>query len=378
MKKLKIAVMVETLNYHSGARAPLEIAKHLSKRGHVVTVYSYDFMRDPTVKNDLISHTVSSVILKRNSLPFIGKYFSVLPLFKKLNLDAPDVICFAGTLPFFIACKLTGIPIILTYYGSQMDAYLEQKIPNESILLHDKILNFIGNIYIYIANFLLMRFSTRVIAISYFSALEAKKLYHRTSDRIIYLGTTPLLNKNSKIEKKSNSIKLLSVSRITPYKGFHVMINALKNIQTKTKIIFTIAGSQPRKKYLKYLEKIKNDNTRIIINPDDNTLAKLYADADFYINTDKYLYFGLPILEAAHFAKPTVSLNLGAASELIQHGKTGFVTNNLKELSYYLQRLIEDQKLRRELGANAQQLSKKFSWEKCAREWEKIFYKYAN
>lgn len=347
MKKLRIGVLTEIINYHSGARAPLMIAKGLVKRGHKVTVFAYDFMLDQLTFDDLKKSGIEIIFIKKKKVKYIGKYLSSISLFKSLKKNPPEAILFSGTLPFFLAGKLLGIPIIWMYMGTQFDALLENTIPNQGISFIAKTFNAVVNVYIYLVGF------------------------------IIYLGTTFFQKHNTKTLRKKDYISLLSISRITPYKGFHLVIEAIKKVKVSKKIILMIVGSQPKEKYLAYLKKIGGKNIRIIIDPPDQELARLYQNSDIYVTADRYLYFGLPIFEATQFGTPTVSLNFAAANELIVHGKTGFVANNLDEFSYYLQKLIADEKLRKMLGYNALQWSKTFSWEECARKWEKLLIKYA-
>lgn len=374
---MKIAIIVEIVNYHSGARAPLEIAKHLAKLHHKITIYAYNYWEDYETRNDIIKSGVSIVTLNKVSIPFIGKYITAFSLFGKLKKSSPEAIAYAGTLPFFLSSKLTNMPIILMYHGAQPNAYLERKNPDEQITIKDRLLNQLANLYIYLNNAILIYLSTHIVAISKFAAQEVKKLYRKQAHAVIYLGTTSFSSKKQSTKKEKDSIAILSVSRITPYKGFHLIIEAIKKIKNGRKIILTIVGSQPKISYLKCLKKIGKEMVRIIIDPSDKELSLLYQRSDIYVTADRYLYFGLPIFEAAQFGKPTVSLNLAAANELIVHGKTGFVANNLDEFSYYLQKLIEDEKLRNKLGNNALQWSKTFSWEECARKWEKVLLKYA-
>jgi len=373
---MKIAIVVEIINYHSGARAPLEIAMHLAKLRHKVTLYAYSYNEDYETRKDVIRMGVSIVVLNKVPLPFIGKYITAFSLFWILKKSSPKVIAYAGTLPFFLSSKLTLIPIILMYHGTQPNAYLERKNPDEQITLKDKLLNQIANMYIYLVNGILVYLSKEIVAISKFAAKEVERLYRKKAHSVIYLGTTSLLLDKQSTKKKNASIDILSVSRITPYKGFHLIIEAIKKIKTNRKIILTIVGSQPKTSYLQYLKKIGKEIVQIVINPSDKELSKIYQRSDIYVNADRYLYFGLPIVEAAQFEKPTVSLNFAAAKELIMHGKTGFVANDLNEFSNYLQKLIEDENLRHKLGYNALQWSKTFSWEKCAKEWEKVLLKY--
>lgn len=376
---MKIGIITEIISFHSGARAPLELAKHLAKQGHDISVYGYDFGTDGSAKLDLKAHSVRVLIFKKpHPHPsLIGRIIAAVSLFKNLRRDNPDVIIFAGTISFFLEARLTGIPIIQIYMGTQFDALLENTIPNQGILFIVKAFNAVLNVCIYLVGFIIYRLSTELVAISKYAAHEGKHLYKKNANMIIYLGTTFFQKYNTKTLRKKDYISLLSISRITPYKGFHLIIEAIRAVKTKKNINLIIAGSQPKQNYVEYLKKIGGNSVNIIIDPSDTILSNLYQQSNIYVCADRYLYFGLPIFEAAQFGKPTVSLNFAAAHELIEHGKTGFVANNLDEFANFLQKLIEDEKLRKKLGLNALQWAKTFSWEKCAREWEKILYKYA-
>lgn len=368
---MKIAIVAEIINYHSGARAPLEIAKHLAKRNHVVTVYAYDYWQDQEATNDMVKSGVSVITLHKVSIPFVGKYITACSLFTMLKKSSPQVIAYAGTLPFFLACTLTRLPILLMYHGIQPDAYLEKRNPDEPVSIRDSLFNQIANLYIYFTNAILIFLSTDIVTISKFAAKEVESLYHKKVPTVIYLGTTSLLTKKQLNKKEKTSITILSVSRITPYKGFHIILEAIKKIKTKKNIVLTIAGSQPRMNYIRYLKQLGGKNVRIILEPSDPELAKLYQQADFCVTADRYLYFGLSIFEAGFFNKPTIALNQAAASEVIQHERTGFVAKNLHELARYMTILINDTKLTTTLGKNANELAKKLSWDYCAGQWEK-------
>ena len=374
---MKIAIVVEIINYHSGARAPLEIAKHLARLHHKVTIYAYSYGQDYETRNDIIKSGASIVTLNKIPIPFIGKYITAFSFFGILKKSSPKVIAYAGTLPFFLSSKLTRIPIILMYHGTQPNAYLEKKNPDEQITIKDKLLNQIANMYIYLVNGILIYLSKEVVAISKFAANELERLYRKKAHSVIYLGTTSLLLEKQSSKKEKTSIAILSVSRITPYKGFHLIIEAIKKVKTNKKVILTIVGSQPKHKYIEYLKKLGGNSVEIVLDPSDKELSKLYQQSDFYVTADRYLYFGLPIVEAAQFGKPTLSLNFAAAKEIIAHNKTGFIANNINEFSKYLQKLIEDDSLRKALGAKALQRVRKYTWEICAQNWETTIKQFA-
>lgn len=376
MKTLKIGILTEIINFHSGSRAPLEIARHLSILGQIVTVYAYNTMLDKQAKSSLEKNGVRIKIIKRITLPYFGKYISSISLYKILKKDNPDIMTFSGTLPFFLSAKLTGIPLIRIYMGTQFNALLEETTPEKGVPIWLNFLNIIANTVIYLNNFISFRLSDGIVCISKFAKYEGENLYGRTVNAVIYLGTTPLLKKFTKFKKNRDAINIISVSRITPYKGFHKIIEAIKNVKTKKKIVFTIVGSQPKQDYLTYLKKIDCDKLKIILNPSDSQLAQIFRSSNIYACADRYLYFGLPICEAASFKIPTVTLNLAAASEIVEHKKTGFVANSQEEFSKYLAKLINDPSLCSNMGKAAnKRVQNFFSWKKAALKYQKFLIK---
>ncbi len=105
----------------------------------------------------------------------------------------------------------------------------------------------------------------------------------------------------------------------------------------------------------------------------DFELAKLYQNCNLYVTCDRYLFFGLPIAEAANFKKPTVALNFAAAKELIETGKTGVVVKSGEEMKKTLKYLINNPEVVEKMGRSAfVKVKKEFSWEKIALEYDEF------
>ncbi len=51
--------------------------------------------------------------------------------------------------------------------------------------------------------------------------------------------------------------------------------------------------------------------------------------------------FGMAVIEALACGTPVIAMNRGAMSEIIEHGKTGFLANNEKEFGEYMDRIDE-------------------------------------
>lgn len=364
---MNIALLTEIINRKSGSRAPLEIAKALYGLGHQINVFGYSYDFEEETENELKKIGIKVSIIPPN------KFLSPLRIAKQLKEGEFDIISFHGTLPFFLGALLSKIPIVRTYYGVQLDGFLDKfYLGKPNFIL--RLLNIPATFAIRFREKFMSKNSARIIAISKCTQDEHELSYSLKSD-CVYLGHSP---SSFKYQKKhpSHFVTILSVSRIIPYKGFHNLIHVF-NILNKThkNLRLIIVGSTPDKSYFEYLRKIANNNVILKTNISDEELKSCYQNADIYATFDRSLVFSLTILEAATFGIPSVALNLCAAKEEIKHGKSGYLANDEKEFRNYLERLIANKMLRIRLGSNAKTFAKQFSWEKLAKEYSRIFQK---
>ena len=184
---MKIVILTEILSTHSGSRAPIELAKQLSS-DNKITLFTYSLKADEKVKKELQNLGIKVFLIEPVKFP-LGKLlaaFKFLPFLKNY-----DLISFHGTLPVFLVAKLSDLPIIQTYYGTQLDAYLEKFLPFQEPSLKDKFFNLFGNQLVLLIQKVYFRLSTQTIAISQYTKEEAKKLYGRKIP-FIHLGANPL------------------------------------------------------------------------------------------------------------------------------------------------------------------------------------------
>ncbi len=368
---MKIAVVTEILNTHSGSRAPIELAKHLANH-HKISIIAYTFQRNRQLENGLNKLNINIKLIK-SSPSFNAKLIAIPKLISYLKEENFDLISFHGTLPTFLACKLTSIPIVKTYYGTQLNGYLEKKLPSQKNSTADIFVNAFGNALILFSDKLQFWLSDKQVAISNYTAQEAHTLYGYDIPTI-HLGAN-VLNK-SKNKQTNRHPHLLSISRITPYKGFHFLIEAVKQIEKKRAkpIYLTIAGSSQNPYYLQYLKEIKTNHTQILPNISDQELSNLYKKCDLYITCDQYIFFGMPILEAALYGKPALALDYCAAREIIEHNKTGLVAKNTDQLKTHIMRLIHKKDLLISFGKAAKHRAEtQFNWQKTAQAYITIF-----
>ncbi|TXT67474.1 MAG: Alpha-D-kanosaminyltransferase [Promethearchaeota archaeon] len=70
---------------------------------------------------------------------------------------------------------------------------------------------------------------------------------------------------------------------------------------------------------------------------------------------------------------PNVGANGSGIADVIRHGKTGYLANNLEEFENYIVRLLKDDDLRAEFGRNARSIAQSYRMENVAKNWGKLY-----
>ena len=86
--------------------------------------------------------------------------------------------------------------------------------------------------------------------------------------------------------------------------------------------------------------------------------------------------FGLSAAEAMAAGKPAVVADLGALSEIVAHGETGYVVapGDVEAASRHVCALLADDDLRERMGrAGAERLDREFAVDRFAREFERVY-----
>jgi len=372
---MKIAVVSQACATHSGSRVAVELAKALAKLGQEVIFYAHSNLSNHQAVFELKSANVKVKLIKSPPIKLFGKFIGGLTLASDLKQERVEVISSHTTLPFLIGAKLSGVPIILTYHGTQLDSWFDKifpKNPNRLDCLINSLLNFLLKLFTRIQ----LTLANQIVSISSYCSQEIANFYHLKSS-YIYWGARPTtFPKQPKLSKNNRKTYLLAVSRFVPYKGFHHLIEIVKELSCQfNNLELTLIGSYPNKKYFSYLEKIRSQNVKIVVDPNDSVLAQNYQRADIYLSYDKFLFFGEPVFEAASFGKPTIVFNYASALEVVKNGKTGIVAKNKKEFIKALKKLISNPKERLLLGKNAKKSVEKYTWENCAQTYLNMFKK---
>ncbi len=221
----------------------------------------------------------------------------------------------------------------------------------------------------------------KIVAISKFllNSLPDKLRYKATH---IYNGCdhyhlNPISEEDIQQFRKSlgvtpKDILLLFVGRLNlsnqPYKGLAELKSIYQEILQKhknTKLLAVGFGTKNDEEFL------KNQGVLAISNASEDLMPLIYRSSDIYTTCSHWEGFDLPIAEAHSFSKPTICYRIGAHEEISIDGKTGFIVDGPRDFYEKLDILINDKKLRKEMGINAKEYSKNFNWKDAAKNYDR-------
>lgn len=157
------------------------------------------------------------------------------------------------------------------------------------------------------------------------------------------------------------SARMVFLSNLLVSKGLLVLLDALAFLQQRgSKFICDVVGAETAEINQEKLHKeiSRRDLDRVVVYK-----GRMYGDdkshelknADLFVFPTYYSNecFPLVLLEAMAHGLPCVSTNEGAISEIIDDGKTGLIVekNNPKDLADKIEILLNDENLRKKMGA---------------------------
>lgn len=157
-----------------------------------------------------------------------------------------------------------------------------------------------------------------------------------------------------------NTPLIILPARLSPSKGHRVLLKALSYLPHENFLCLFIGSDQGRSHYTASLQKdIRHlhlqDKVRITGNCQD--MACAYKLTDIVINPSIVPEaFGRVIVEAQAMGKPVIASKLGAPSDLIVHGKTGWLVpaSDAKSLALAIKSVLRlDEKAKKALALEA-------------------------
>lgn len=290
---------------------------------------------------------------------FLSKNVTYFNFKKQLEIFRPDLVIthlfHPHSLKALKICNKLNIPIFLVTHAP---FNVERKFP----------LNLITKFWNWRNKSRISKFN-KIIAITKWEIPYLEKL-NITKDKISYIPNG-IPEEFFKQEKTKEQKKVLFLGRITPIKNLETLIDAARRLP---KIKFSLVGFAQKD----YLEKLKTnlpENVEIK-NPvyDIKEKIKLIDEHKIFVLPSKREAMPQSLIEAMSRGKIVISSNTDGGKEIIEYSKNGFLfeIGNAEQLVKLIQENLNGN---RKIQLNAKKSSKKYSWKKLIKGYEKLIKK---
>lgn len=376
--RIRVCSIDEEGRFGGPERRIIEVGKALKQYGidtHVVyPIYDSERFTQELIKSrlkytslDLTRLTKEKKVLFRYIYTFFSDILRLYLFFKKHNFDLIQV---NGTPQYkgALAAKIAGIPLVWVIEDTHMPLIIKKIFLILSKYLSKGIIFTGKKVYEYYIHK---------------TSLESKhcKEIHAPVD-------TNVFDPNSLVTDKrmfhAQGIKIVTVSGINPVKGLEYFIVMASELTKRyNDLIFFVAGAEltSQKNYSHFIKKlIKSANLTsgnfILCGMVDDVPAFLQG-ADIFVCTSTTESGPMVVWEAMAMGKAVVTTDVGSVTQYIEDGISGFIVPAMdsKALTAKVEELINNQTLRKEIGANARLVAKKYLDVSIAAEKYTMFYK---
>jgi glycosyltransferase involved in cell wall biosynthesis len=209
-----------------------------------------------------------------------------------------------------------------------------------------------------------------VICNSGFTASTLKRLFSRVRFEILYY---PVLRRakepgpdqrqalRSLLNATPETLVLLQTSRMEPWKGHRLLLDALARLVNVPQWVCWIAGGPQRPKEAEYAKSLRARAVELGIEHRIHFLGQRSDIAELLLAADIYCQpnlgpepFGIAFIEAMYAGLPVVTIAAGGPLEVINESCGVLVPpNDAASLAAQLRSLMRSERLRRQLGAAA-------------------------
>jgi len=157
-------------------------------------------------------------------------------------------------------------------------------------------------------------------------------------------------------------------------KGLPALLGAVARLQNP--LLRLLVRGQDDPTPFRALLHQSNLGDRVVFLPQRVDVEWYYAAADAYVGPSLEDSFALPPLEAMGCGLPVIVSRQAGVSEILTHGVDGLILENptdVDELACYINRLFSEPELCKNLGANAANTARKYTWDANAEVLFQLF-----
>lgn len=219
--------------------------------------------------------------------------------------------------------------------------------------------------------------STKIITPTEFTKQELVRFAKIPSDKIaITYEATDIKDENAKNMKLPFNKFLLYVGKQSKYKNVRRLGEAHQILLKKYPDLgLVLTNNKDRAVILNesYFNNKKFTNIYFSGRVDDSELAWLYSNCACYVFPSLMEGFGLPGLEAMGLGAPVASSNATCLPEVYGEGAIYFNPNDTDNIANTIDKILSDEKLRKNLIKKGYEQFKKYSWQRCAEQTYEVY-----
>lgn len=179
---------------------------------------------------------------------------------------------------------------------------------------------------------------------------------------------------------------LVSVSRLYRYKGQHELLGALPIVKREFPDVrvLIVGEDDPRAyrdeaSYTAELRRLCDEldlGDNVVFTGFRNDVRAIMAASDLFVMPSHEEPFGMVFIESMVLERPVVALDNGGTVEVVDHGGSGLLSprGDLEQLAANIVRLLGDDELRREMGANGRRrVAELLNSERMTRDVEAVY-----
>src|SRR5437764_5812375 len=173
---------------------------------------------------------------------------------------------------------------------------------------------------------------------------------------------------------------ILSVNRLSQEKRIDVLIDAVAKMTQVAHIAIASTGPAEADLRARVEELNLMDRVSFLGFIHDKDLAPLYRLADVFAISSEAELQSLATMEAMASGLPDVAADSYALPELLHHDINGllFQRGNSEEMAQYLDVLVTDQELRRQMGSNSLEIIARHDRTQVLDQWEALYFRLSN
>ena len=234
-----------------------------------------------------------------------------------------------GPAMFAPLLRLFGKKVVLTYHSANYE--------------HDK-WNWFGKLVLRLSEKIALSASNRIIFVNKF---QLDKCSNKVKAKSVYIpnGIVPLQRNAATDFLQKLGVEpgkyILSVGRITPEKGFDLLIQAYNKLKTDVKLVIAGAPDQDTV-YFDNLKSMAGKNVVFAGFVDGGNLSQLYSHALVYVLSSRIEGFPLVLLEAINFDLPLLVSDIEATHLLDLPKKSYFKASDVESMQLKMAQFLSE------------------------------------